>query len=109
MEEYQETFRLSPGFPLFAMCGIWILALSFTLLAQRIRGGSGGEFGLGDFGYIFVSSFVPTRIIEFLALEGSVLALAIGTAAMIVCQIKFERNRWIIPPGVWAVVRHAKQ
>lgn len=96
-----------PSTAIFAIFGMWILALSFTLLAQRIRGGGGGgQFGWGDFGYILVSSFLPTRIVEFVALEGSLLALGIGTAAMIICHMAFERSRWIIPPSLWAVLRH---
>ncbi len=112
---YVAVLRIRKGDPsgpstaIFAIFGMWILALSFTLLAQRIRGGSGGEFGWGDLGYILVSSFLPMRIVEFVALEGSLLALGIGSAAMIICQIAFERSRWIIPPGLWAVLRHVKQ
>jgi hypothetical protein len=96
---------------IFAICGIWMLALSFTMLAQWIRSEGGlGEFSRSDFGYLFISSFLPWRIIEGVSLEGSIFALWIGTAAMIICHFKFEETRWIVPPSVWAAIKqHRKE
>lgn len=98
--------RTGPSTAAFAICGIWVLALSFVLLAQRIRGGEGPAFGLQDFGYVVVSSFLPWRVALFVTLEGSIIALWLGTAAMVICHLAFERRRWVIPPGFWAVLRH---
>lgn len=93
-----------PSSAISSICGMWVLALSFILLAQRVRGGEGPGFGWGDFGYLLVSSFIPTRIILFVTLEGSIFALWLGTAAMVICHLVFERTRWILPPGIWAVL-----
>ena len=103
--------RSGPSTAIFAICGISVLALSFTMLAQTIRGNGfeGGTWSWGDFGYLLVSSFLPTRIVEFVTLEGSLIALGIGTMAMIICHLLFERTRWIIPPSLWSVLRHVKQ
>ena len=113
---YTVTLRLrradrsGPSTAIFAICGMWVLALSFTLLAQWVRSEAGlGEFTWGDIGYLFVSSFVPTRIMQFVSLEGSIFALWLGTVAMIICHFKFESTRWIVPPGLWAALRHLKQ
>lgn len=97
--------RSGPSTAIFAICGIWVLALSFILLAQRVRGGEGPGFGWDDFGYLLVSSFLPLRIVLFVTLEGSIIALWIGTVAMVICHLAFERTRWIVPPSLWAVLK----
>ena len=109
---YVAALRLRKGEPsgpstaVFAILGMWVLALSFTMLAQtvRVNGFKGGKWTRGDFGYLFVSSFLPTRIIEFVTLEGSIVALCIGTIAMVICHVVFERTRWIVPPSLWAAL-----
>jgi hypothetical protein len=95
--------RFGPSTAIFALCGIWVLALSFAMLAQTVRGNgfSGGAWTWGDFGYLLVSSFLPTRVVEFLTLEGSIIAVWLGTIAMIICHFAFERGRWIVPPSLW--------
>src|SRR5580765_9091492 len=53
--------RFGPSTAIFALCGTWILAPSFTLAAQWVRSQEGlGEFTWGDFGYLLLSSFLPT-------------------------------------------------
>jgi apolipoprotein N-acyltransferase len=80
--------RLGPSIAIFATCGMWVFALSFTLLAQWIRSERGlGPLGWGDIGYLVISSFMPNRIFELVSLEGSIFALLIGTAAMIFCLL----------------------
>lgn len=103
--------RSGPSTAIFALIGVWVLALSFTLLAQRVRGGEGSGFGWGEFGYLLVSSFLPTRIVLFVTLEGSIFALWLGTIAMIICHLIEERARWIIPPSIWSFVKllHSKK
>jgi len=96
-----------PSTAIFAIFGMWVLGLSFITLAQTVRGNGfrGGSWSWGDFGYLLVSSFLPTRIVEFAMLEGSIIALGIGTTAMLICHFAFERTRWIIPPSMWAALR----
>jgi hypothetical protein len=101
----RKAERSGPSTAIFAICGMWLLALSFTLLAQEVRAQGGIAFTWSDFGYVLVSSFLPMRIVEFVTLEGSILALLIGTAAMIISQLAFERSRWIVPPGLWAALK----
>lgn len=88
---------------------MWVLAIPFTLLAQTVRSHGGIGFGWDEIGYVLVSSFLPTRILELTTLEGSVIALWAGTVAMIVCHVAFERARWIVPPSLWAAfkLRHS--
>ena len=106
----RKTERSGPSTATFAICGVWMLALSFIMLAQWIRSEGGlGEFSRGNFGYLLISSFLPWRIIEFVSLEGSIFALWIGTAAMIICHFKFEGNRWIVPPSVWAALKQRRR
>ena len=94
----RKNDRQGPSSAISAVCGIWVLALSFTLLAQRVRAGKGPEFGWGELGYVLVSSFLPSRIVLFTSLEGSIVALLLGTLAMVICHVAFERHRWIVPP-----------
>ncbi len=103
----RKTERSGPSSALFAICGVWLLALSFSTLAQTVRGNgfTGGRWTWNDFGYLLVSSFLPTRIVEFVMLEGSVIALCIGTIAMLVCHIAFERTRWVTSPSLFAAVK----
>jgi hypothetical protein len=103
--------RSGPSTAIFAIFGMWVLALPFITLAQTVRGNGfiGGSWSWGDFGYLLVSSFLPTRIVEFAMLEGSIMALGIGTAAMIICQFAFERTSWIVPPSLWAALRRVTQ
>jgi hypothetical protein len=103
--------RSGPSTAIFAISGMWVLALPFITLAQTVRGNGfmGGNWSWGDFSYLLVSSFVPTRIVEFVMLEGSIIALGIGTTAMIICHFAFERTRWIVPPGLWAALRRVTQ
>ncbi len=101
--------RTGPSTAIFAILGMWVLALSFTELAQDIRSESFSGFSWGDLGFLVVSSFLPTRVFELVILEGSIVALLLGTVAMIVCHLLFEMERWIIPPSLWAVLRHSKQ
>ena len=99
--------RSGPSTAIFAICGMWVLALWFTMLAQTIRGnGFKGAFEPPEIGYLLISSFVPTRIFFFVALEGSVIALLLGTVGMIICHFVFERSRWIVPPSLWAALGH---
>jgi len=109
---YATVFRLrkaqhsGPSTAIFAICGMWVLAIPFTLLAQAVRSHGGIGFGWDEIGYVLVSSFLPWRIFLFVTLEGSIIALWLGTAAMLICHLVFERNRWIIPPSLRAVLRH---
>jgi hypothetical protein len=98
----RKAQRLGPSTAIFAICGMWVLAIPFTLLAQTARSHGGMGFGWDEIGYVLVSSFLPTRIVEFVTLEGSIIALWVGTAAMIICHLAFERGRWIVPPSLWA-------
>ncbi len=102
--------RSGPSTAAFAICGMWILALSFITLAQWIRSQEGlGGTSWGDLGYLFISSFLPTRIFLFVGLEGSLIALLVSTVAMVICHFRLEASRWIVPPSVWAALRHLKQ
>lgn len=103
----RKAERSGPSTAIFALCGMWLLALSFTMLAQMVRGNGfrGGGWTWGDFGYLLVSSFVPSRIFEMVTLEGSVIALMAGTMFMIMCHLLFERSRWIIPPRLWSALK----
>ena len=100
----RKAERSGPSTAIFAVCGMWLLAISFTLLAQEVRA-RGGGYTWGDFGYVLVSSFLPMRIVEFVTLEGSIVALFIGTIAMVICHVVFERTRWIVPPSLWAAFK----
>src|SRR5437016_10486774 len=98
---YVAALRLRKGEPsgpstaVFAILGMWVLALSFTMLAQtvRVNGFKGGEWTRGDFGYLFVSSFLPTRIVEFVTLEGGIVALGFATVPLAVCHGVVARDR----------------
>ena len=103
-----------PSTAIFVICGVWTLAIFFMMLAQTNRGsGFRSAFeGAGDPGfiaYLLESSFIPTRVFLFAAMEGSVIALLLGTLAMLLCHIKFESTRWIIPPGLIAILRNGKR
>jgi hypothetical protein len=88
LRRLRKPERLGPSVAILTICGMWVLALSFTLMAQWIRSEAGlGRFSWGDIGYLLVSSFMPNRIFEFVTLEGSIVALLIGTAAMIFCLL----------------------
>jgi hypothetical protein len=107
---FRKTERSEPSTAIFAICGMWMLAPSFTLMAQWVRSQEGlGEFTWGDVGYLLLSSFLPTHIFLAAVLEGSIFALLLGTVAMIICHFVFERTRWIVPPSVWAALRRLKQ
>jgi hypothetical protein len=98
-----------PSTAIFAICGLWILALPLTTLAQWVRSKEGLGMSWGDVGYVLISSFLPIRIFELVTLEGSIVALLLGTAAMIICHFAFERTRWIVPPSLSATFRHVKR
>jgi hypothetical protein len=98
-----------PSTAIFAIWGMWVLALSFVLLAQKIRSEKGIGFGWDELGYLLTSSFMPTRIFLFVGLEGSLIGLLLATVAMIICHFTLERTRWILPPSIWALLRHSKQ
>ena len=101
--------RTGPSTAIFTILGMWVLALSFTELAQDIRSESFSGFSWGDLGFLVVSSFLPTRVFVLVTLEGSIVALLLGTVAMIVCHLLFEMERWIIPPSLWAALHHSKK
>lgn len=106
----RKAKREGPSTAFFALCGMWILALSFTLLAQWIRSEQGlGPFNWGDLGYLLISSFMPTRIFEFVSLEGSIFALLLGTLVMIMFHFAFEIDRWIVPPGLSVAFRRSRR
>jgi hypothetical protein len=100
--------RSGPSTAIFAICGMWVLALWFTLWAQEVRA-PGPAYTWSQFLYIFLSSFLPWRVLNYVALEGSLFALLIGTTMMIICHFRFESTRWIVPPGVWAALRRSRQ
>jgi hypothetical protein len=97
--------RSGPSTAIFAICGMWILALWFTLLAQEMRAHGLVGYTWGEVGYVFISSFLPLRVNELVTLEGSVLGLWAGTLLMVLCHLVFETHRWIIPPGIWAAFK----
>ena len=102
--------RPGPSTAIFAICGMWVLALSFTMLAQEIRSEQGlGEFTWGDLGFLVVSSFLPTRTFLFVGLEGSLIALLVSTVTMVICHFAFEIDRWIVPPSLWGGLHHSKK
>jgi hypothetical protein len=80
------------------------------MLAQTVRGNGfkGGAWSWGDFGYLLLSSFLPTHIFLAAVLEGSIFALLIGTITMVACHLLYERTRWIIPPRLRAAFHHSK-
>jgi hypothetical protein len=102
--------RTGPSTAIFAIFGMWILAPLFTMLAQTVRGNGfeGGAWSRADFRYLFISSFLPTRIFELVTLEGSIVAIWLGTVAMIICHFVFEQTRWVVPPTLWALLRRVK-
>jgi hypothetical protein len=104
----RKRARSGPSTAIFAICGMWVLALSFTLLAQEVRA-PGAPFTWGDAGYLLISSFLPTRVAVFVALEGSIFALWIGTIAMVICHLRLEIDRWIVPPNLMAALRRSKE
>jgi len=98
-----------PSTAIFALCGTWILAPSFILMAQWVRSQEGlGKFTWGDVGYLLLSSILPTHIFLAAALEGSIFALLIGTITMVACHLLYERTRWIIPPRLRAAFHRSK-
>ncbi len=102
--------RTGPSTAIFAILGMWVLALSFTMLAQEIRSEQGlGEFTWGDLGFLVVSSFLPTRTFLFVGLEGSLIALLVSTVTMVICHFAFEIDRWIVPPSLWGGLHHSKK
>jgi hypothetical protein len=105
--------KLEPSGPstaIFALCGTWVLAPSFILMAQWVRSQEGlGKFTWGDVGYLLLSSFLPTHIFLAAALEGSFFALLIGTITMVICHLRYERACWIIPPGLRGAFHHLRK
>jgi hypothetical protein len=86
LRRLRKPERLGPSIAIFAILGMWVFALTFTELAQEIRSEQGlGGLSWGDLGFLVVSSFMPNRIFYFVTLEGGIVALLIGTAAMIFC------------------------
>jgi hypothetical protein len=106
MLRLRRSDRSGPSTAIFTLFGIWVLAPWFTMLAQSVRGsGFRAAFEWREFGDLLVSSFLPTRILEMVTLEGSVIALWLGTTAMIICHLAFERTRWLVPPNLWAALK----
>ena len=85
--------RSGPSTAMFAMFGTWVLALSFFLLAQRVRRGEWPGFGW--------------EIVLLVMLGGSIIALWLETVAMVICHVAFERTRWIVPPSLGLPSNHA--
>ncbi len=104
----RKAERSGPSTAIFAVCGMWVLALSFTTLSQWIRSEAGIGFEWRELGYLLVYSFMPIRILEVMTLGGNIFALILGTLAMVNCHVIFERSRWIIPPFLLSAFHHAK-
>lgn len=114
MLRLRKADRSGPSTAIFSVCGMWVLAIWFALLAQSIRGSGFREAftGVGDprfIGYLIVSSFLPSRIFLFITMEGNIIALLIGTIAMLTCHFAFESTRWVLPPRVLSVFRPANR
>lgn len=98
--------RSGPSTAVFVIVGMWVLASVFMMLAQTARGsGFRAGFQWKDFGYLILSSLVPTQVFEMATLEGSLIALFAGTMLMVMCHMLFETARWVVPPGIWAALR----
>ncbi len=110
MLRLRKSARSGPSTAISAICGIWMLGLSFILVAQKIRSEHGlGGFNWSDLRFLLISSFLPTRILLFTGLEGSAIALVLGTVALAICHFKFEGTRWIVPPSVLAALRQRRR
>ena len=98
----RRTERGGPSTAIFSLLGIWVLAQIFMMLAQTIRGSGFRAFvwNWSVISYFLLSTLIPTRTFEFSMLEGSAGGLILGTLAAIIFHYRFERDRWIIPPGV---------
>ena len=95
-----------PSTAIFALIGVWVMAPWFTMLAQTVRGsGFRAGFEPKELFDLLFSSVLPTEIFEMATLEGTALALSLGTAAMIAFYLTLERSRWIVPPSVWAALK----
>ncbi len=105
----RKAEQVGPSTAIFATFGMWVLALSFITSAQWIRSGAGlGQMTWSDYGYLLVSSFLPARVFLFVTLEGSIVALLLGSVAMIICHFRFQSPRWIVPPVSWSALRRSR-
>jgi hypothetical protein len=106
MLRLRRADRSGPSTAIFALLGIWVLGEWFMMLAQTFRGsGFKAGFEWRELGYLLVSSFKPMEVHEMAALEGNLIALWLGTMAMLICHLAFELSRWIIPPSLWATLK----
>jgi hypothetical protein len=105
---FRKAERSGPSTAIFAICGMWMLALSMTTLAQWIRSQEGIGFEWWEVGYILLYSFMPLRIVELMMLGGDIVPLTLGTVALINFHVIFERDRWIVPPSLSKALRRSK-
>jgi hypothetical protein len=104
----RKAERSGPSTAIFALCGIWILALLFLLLPLWVRPQNGIAFDWRKLGYVLLSSFMPLRILQLVTFGGNLFAFMIGTLAMISCHAIFERPRWILPPSLSAALHRLR-
>jgi len=104
----RKAERSGPSTAIFAICGMWVLALSFTTLSQWIRSEAGIGFDWRELGYLLLYSFTPIRVLELVTLGGQIFALILGTLVMVNCRVIFERSRWIVPPSLSTAFRRSR-
>ena len=102
----RRTEGSGPSTAIFALIGIWLLGTPFMMLAQTARGsGFRAGFKWGEIVYLLVSGLLPTQVFDMSTLEGSLIAIMLGTMAMIMCHLLFETTRWIVPPSLRAALK----
>jgi len=89
-----------PSLALFMGIGVWISGpLSMTLVATFAGTGFTKWNGVSDTAYLLLFSVFPIYTLMMSAYNGTIAALLLTSAILIVVHFSSERDRWLIPPN----------
>ena len=89
---------------LYMGIGIWLFGPSSMTIIGLLSGGGHHPWGIVDYGYILLFSIVPVYTLMMSAYDGTIIAVLVGSALMVIMHIWLERDNWLIPPRLKKMV-----
>lgn len=88
-----------PSIGLYMLAGVWTLGSAAMMVGALFTQGllRAGEAPLDD----LLTGLLPWSTYSLSSFDGSLYALLLATALMILLHLKYERGTWIIPPAIF--------
>ena len=88
-----------PSMAVYMLFGVWLTG-SLALMAGATFSGGGFNLPVAEVLMTVVNGIFPPYTFMMAMHDGSLYALMAATLLMCLLHLKFERQHWIVPPGI---------